>query len=239
LTLTASECAGTVTWSQGAATGTSLVLSEVGTYSITATCTVNGCTSDATAAVTGLEIKEKPQITLHPQNVAACQGNNITFSVQSNLTNVTYQWEVNTGSGFVVVASSVVYAGQNTATLSLAFPAVSYSGYQYRCVVTSNGCTTTSTAATLSMSGSAEALNIVNVSPISGIYTQTAVAYTIALNKIEPNAHVTFKSGNSIELLPGFETRTGVVFITKIETPCANSTTFNTTFENLPKEIRK
>jgi hypothetical protein len=60
LTLTASGCAGTVTWSQGAATGTSLMLSDVGTYSITATCTVNGCTSAPSAAVTGLEIKAKP-----------------------------------------------------------------------------------------------------------------------------------------------------------------------------------
>jgi hypothetical protein len=62
LTLTASGCAGTVTWSQGSATGTSLTLSTVGTYSITATCTVNGCTSDASTAVTGLEIKAQPII---------------------------------------------------------------------------------------------------------------------------------------------------------------------------------
>jgi hypothetical protein len=59
LTLTSSDCAGTVTWSN-AATGTSLTLSTVGTYSITATCTVNGCISDASTAVTGLEIKAKP-----------------------------------------------------------------------------------------------------------------------------------------------------------------------------------
>ena len=59
LTLTASGCAGTVTWSEGAATGTSLTLSAVGTYSVSATCTVNGCTSDASTAITGLEIKAK------------------------------------------------------------------------------------------------------------------------------------------------------------------------------------
>jgi hypothetical protein len=240
LTLGASGCAGgTITWSQGAATGASLELTAVGTYSISATCTINGCTSDASTVVTGMEIKVKPEITLPPQNVSICQGNNATFTVQANLVGVTYQWEVNTGSGFVPVVASTVYSGQNSSTLRLAFPSVAYNGYLYRCVVTSNGCTATSTAATLSMSGSAEALNIVNINPISGVYSQTAVAYTVALNKIEPNANVTYKSGNAIEFLPGFETRAGAVFQTKIESPCANNSSSTTNFDNLPKEIRK
>jgi hypothetical protein len=240
LTLGASGCAGgTITWSQGAATGASLELTAVGTYSISATCTINGCTSDASTAVTGMEIKVKPEITLPPQNVSICQGNNATFTVQANLVGVTYQWEVNTGSGFVPVVASTVYSGQNTATLSLAFPPVAYNGYLYRCVVTSNGCTATSAAANLSLAGSAEALNIVNITPISGVYSQTAVAYTIALNKIQPNANVIFKSGNAIELLPGFETRSEAIFSAKIESPCANNSTFNTNYDNLPKEIRK
>jgi hypothetical protein len=189
--------------------------------------------------VTGLEIKVKPQVTLSPQNLSICQGNNATFTVQANLPGVTYQWEVNTGSGFAPVMASTVYSGENTANLSLAFPPVGYNGYQYRCVVSINGCTATSATATLSMAGSAEALNIVNITPISGVYSQTAVAYTIALNKIEPNANVTFKSGNAIQLLPGFETRAGAVFTAKIESPCGNNSTFNTNFDNLPKEIRK
>ncbi|MCP9754772.1 hypothetical protein EGI26_06295 [Lacihabitans sp. CCS-44] len=240
LTLSASGCVGgTITWSEGAATGTSLELTAIGTYSISAICTINGCSSDASVAVTGLEIKVKPQITTQPQNLSICQGNNATFTVQANLPGVTYQWEVNTGSGFAPVVASTVYSGENTASLSLAFPPVGYNGYQYRCVVSINGCTATSVTSTLSMAGSAEALNIVNITPISGVYSQTAVAYTIAMNKIEPNANVTFKSGNAIQLLPGFETRAGAVFTAKIESPCGNNSTFNTNFDNLPKEIRK
>ena len=49
-------------WSEGAATGSSLTLSAVGTYSIFATCTENGCTSDVSSIVTGLEIKVQPII---------------------------------------------------------------------------------------------------------------------------------------------------------------------------------
>ncbi|WP_460475219.1 glycine-rich protein, partial [Emticicia fontis] len=59
LTLTASGCAGTVNWSTGTS-GTSLVLSSAGTYSITATCTVGSCTSPSSTAVTGLQIVTQP-----------------------------------------------------------------------------------------------------------------------------------------------------------------------------------
>jgi hypothetical protein len=59
LTLTANGCGGTVNWSTGAS-GTSLVLSSVGTYSITATCTVGNCTSPVSTAVTGLQIVAPP-----------------------------------------------------------------------------------------------------------------------------------------------------------------------------------
>jgi hypothetical protein len=179
------------------------------------------------------------KISTHPQNSSICQGSNTSFAVTANETGALYQWEVNTGSGFAAVSASTVYSGQNSATLSLTFPPSSYNNYQYRCVVSKNGCSATSTAATLSMSGSAEALNIVNINPISGVYSQTAVAYTVALNKIEPNANVTYKSGNAIEFLPGFETRAGAVFQTKIESPCGNTTSNISDFDHLLREIRK
>jgi hypothetical protein len=59
LTLTASGCAGTVNWSNGGS-GTSISLSSVGTYSITATCTAGSCTSPISQAITGLEIIATP-----------------------------------------------------------------------------------------------------------------------------------------------------------------------------------
>jgi Bacterial Ig domain/Ig-like domain CHU_C associated/PKD-like domain len=314
LTLTASGCAGTITWSEGAAIGTSLTLNAVGIYSVSATCTVNGCTSDASTAITGLEIKAKPSaptilapiqletcspgsLTLstscqtgtilwsdnssassltvstvgvynftakcvlngcesnvstgvnleikqtptiieQPVNVSICQGNNATFSVISNDQNLTFEWQVDMGSGFVPVTASPVYSGENTATLSLAFPPIGYNGYHYRCILSRRGCSVTSKLAILNMAGSAEALNIVNISPISGTMEQQAVAFTVALNKILTGANVIYKSGNSIELLPGFEAQTGSVFKAIIQSPCANMST-STIYKSLPKEIRK
>ncbi|MFN3851333.1 MAG: 3-coathanger stack domain-containing protein, partial [Spirosomataceae bacterium] len=59
LTLTASGCPGTVNWSNGAS-GTSLTLTAIGTYSISATCNVNGCISAASATINGLAIVAPP-----------------------------------------------------------------------------------------------------------------------------------------------------------------------------------
>ncbi|MCP9747026.1 SprB repeat-containing protein, partial [Lacihabitans sp. CS3-21] len=225
-------------WSNTLGSSASANISNVGVYTVTGTTTANGCSSTASTEVT---FSNNLVIESDPTNVSICPGNNVTFAIKTTIENANHQWEVNTGSGFTVISASSVYSGENTATLSLAFPPIGYNNYQYRCVVGKNSCTVTSNAATLYIGGgSAEALNIVNVSPISGVYSQTAVAYTVALNKIEPNANVTFKSGNAIELLPGFETKANSVFTAKIEIPCAlNGVSNASTFENLPKEIRK
>jgi hypothetical protein len=61
LTLTASCATGTVLWSNSA-TGTSLTLSSVGTYTISAKCVSNGCESNA-SSTTNLEIKALPVVT--------------------------------------------------------------------------------------------------------------------------------------------------------------------------------
>ncbi|MFY7911088.1 MAG: CHRD domain-containing protein, partial [Emticicia sp.] len=82
--LSASDCIGTITWSIGGATGTSLTLSAVGTYSVTATCTVNGCTSPASIAVSGLTINAEP-IVAASANQAICIGSNASLAATCNL----------------------------------------------------------------------------------------------------------------------------------------------------------
>lgn len=56
-------------------------------------------------------------------------------TLTSNLTGASYQWQVNTGSGFVNIANNANYAGVTTATLTLTSVPSSWTGYQYRCVV--------------------------------------------------------------------------------------------------------
>ncbi len=119
LTLTASGCAGIVTWSQGAATGTSLTLSAVGTYSISATCTINGCTSDASTSVTGLEIKAKPNapIITPPASLSVCSPSTLTLTASGCEGMIT--WSQGAATGTSLTLSSVgTYSVTTTCTVN-------------------------------------------------------------------------------------------------------------------------
>jgi hypothetical protein len=130
LMLTASGCAGTVTWSQGAATGTSLTLSAVGTYSITATCTVAGSTSVASTAVTGLEIKAPVSVTAASQTNISCNGgSNGAASINTptgGAGGYTYSWSpsggtATTATGLSVGTYTVTVTGANSCTATQRF----------------------------------------------------------------------------------------------------------------------
>ncbi|MBC7889475.1 MAG: proprotein convertase P-domain-containing protein [Ferruginibacter sp.] len=56
----------------------------------------------------------------------------------SNLTGASYQWQLNTGSGFVNITNNANYSGATTATLQVINAPSSWNGYQYRCVVDGN-----------------------------------------------------------------------------------------------------
>jgi hypothetical protein len=59
--------------------------------------------------------------------------------ITSNLTGTTYQWQVNTGSGFVNIANGTTYSGVTTRFLQLNNIPASFYGYQYRCQVDGAG----------------------------------------------------------------------------------------------------
>lgn len=62
-----------------------------------------------------------------------CDGASTSFV--SNITGSTYQWQVNTGSGFVNLNNNFYYNGVQTKTLQLNQPITNFYGYQYRCLV--------------------------------------------------------------------------------------------------------
>ncbi|MDZ7935265.1 MAG: hypothetical protein U5M51_09930 [Emticicia sp.] len=80
-----------VTWSNGA-TGASLTLSAVGNYTVSATCTVNGCTSDASATISGLEIKAKPNAPTitPPATLSVCSPSTLTLTANGCAETVTW-----------------------------------------------------------------------------------------------------------------------------------------------------
>ena len=66
-------------------------------------------------------------------------------SITSNITGTSYQWKVNTGTGFVNVTNNTNYTGATSVTLQLNNIPSSWAGYQYMVVVngTTNGNITT------------------------------------------------------------------------------------------------
>jgi hypothetical protein len=74
---------------------------------------------------------------------APCPNGFIRFT--SNLTGLTYQWQVNSGSGYVNIPPvSVYYSGYNTNQLVISNAPSSMYGYEYRCIVNGTGISTVS-----------------------------------------------------------------------------------------------
>jgi len=91
---------------------------------------------------------------LQPANFVICGGGgNADFVVHVvGGTAVTYQWEVNPGSGFVNVVNGGIYSGATTDSLIITGANSVENGYLYECVINNVGCgSITSTSATLTV----------------------------------------------------------------------------------------
>src|SRR5690606_39007300 len=82
-------------------------------------------------------------------NRIICQSSNTTFVVSATNA-VSYQWQVNTGSGFNNISNGGVYSGANLVTLTITGATPSMNGYTYRCVVTGS-CAPTATSNSASL----------------------------------------------------------------------------------------
>jgi len=94
---------------------------------------------------------EPPSIVTHPMSSVVTIGYAATFKVQATgMGPLTYQWQVNAGSGFQNISDGDVYSGATTSTLNLKSTTEDMDGYLYRVIVTgANGQSSTSGAATL------------------------------------------------------------------------------------------
>ncbi|UGS23821.1 GEVED domain-containing protein [Flavobacterium channae] len=109
-------------------------LATAGTY-IRYVRELNGtCWSPATASVS-FTVVEPVNITVQPPNRTITDGNNTTFTVTATGTTPTYQWQVNTGSGFVDLVNGAPYSNVTTSALNITSATAAMTGYVYRCVV--------------------------------------------------------------------------------------------------------
>lgn len=169
-------------------------------------------------------------IVSHPADIYVCTGQNAFFTVGATGASITYQWQVNNGTGWNNLSNGGVYSGVNSATLNITQSPGTLDGYQYRCVITNTKpdalppLTLESNAAIFVVKGSALANNLIIVSPLANIANLYQAVQTItATNKISGTSKIDYFAGNSITLNPGFEVSAGSVFKAKIQTPCINT----------------
>jgi len=108
-----------------------------------------------TLNITGGAILGLPQITSQPDSCSAAVGDTASFSVSAaSPADLAYQWQVSTDSGSTWAS---VADGTGAATASYTTPATTWAmdGYMYRCVVTNAAGSTTSDAATLTVTKAA------------------------------------------------------------------------------------
>jgi hypothetical protein len=136
-------------------------IAGVGTFPVTYTYTDgNGCDDFATH---NFNVHNIPVVTVNPSSVQVCPGDAVTFLVSATGTGLSYQWQVNTGSGFVNLNNGGVYSGVTTTALNVGPIASNMAGFQYRAVITGATCATVvySNSAAINISSSP----VINVQP--------------------------------------------------------------------------
>jgi hypothetical protein len=115
---------------------------NAGTYNITITGTTTGAPTRTALLSFTVQPGTGPAITTQPANQTTCVGSNATFTVAAT---GTYQWQVNTGAGFANIS------GATSASFVVSGATAAQSGNSYRCIVTGQCGSTTSSAATLTV----------------------------------------------------------------------------------------
>jgi len=146
---------GTIT---GYVSGADIIVSPGVTtvYTLTRVRDANGCEVIAPSAgnligSATVTVRALPAITSSPVSKTICEFGIATFNTVATGTDLTYQWYVNTGSGFNPVADGGVYFGAANSTLSLFGATRLMTGYIYHVVVTGCLASVTSADATLTV----------------------------------------------------------------------------------------
>jgi len=138
-------------------------LTTPGTYNVTNTVTVAGCTNSVTTVA--VVINNAVTVTSNPSNVAVLPAaTNITFTVAATGTGLGYQWQTlnSVDTGWTNVQSSTlttVFTGFNSATLTLDNAgATGLTGAQFRCLVSGAAPCSTATSGTATITVSSTAI---------------------------------------------------------------------------------
>lgn len=90
-------------------------------------------------------------ITTNPTSTTTPIGSSAQFFIATAGSPSSYQWQVNTGSGFTNITNNAIYSGANTDTLTISNASFAYHNYLFRCFVSDSVCSDTSTNSALVM----------------------------------------------------------------------------------------
>jgi hypothetical protein len=103
------------------------------------------------------------QITGQPDSVQSYPDNDVTFGV-SSLGDINFQWQENSGNGWIDLQNNNIYFGVTTDTLTISDVSIEFNGNTYRCMLTAGECTEISDIALLEV---AEAFPVASLGFIS------------------------------------------------------------------------
>ncbi len=92
-----------------------------------------------------------PSILIHPSDKQTKEGSIVQFTVISNDTNISYQWQQNTGMAFSDLSNIGQYSGVNTATLTITKVSLLQTKYKFRVVLSRKQCSSYSNSAILNV----------------------------------------------------------------------------------------
>ena len=78
-----------------------------------------------------------PAFSAQPAPASACAGDTVTLSAAASGAGLSYQWQINTGSGFQNLQNGPGFSGAQSPTLSILGAQASASGHQFRLLVSS------------------------------------------------------------------------------------------------------
>jgi hypothetical protein len=144
---------------------------------------------------------------IQPTPQAVCSGITVTFSVASNATTPTYQWQVFSSGSWSTVVNGGVYSNATTSNLTITGVLVSMDTYQYRCLVTGTQCggiSVVSNAALLTVTPAAIAVAGTDVSSCSNVASVNITAGSSTLNQSSrlwtSSGTGTFTNANSLSI---------------------------------------
>ena len=142
---------GSVISGQGTATLTltAPALTDAGSYDVVVTDT---CPTSLTSNTVTVTVNASPVFTTQPTPTTICQNLASSFSVAATAISPIYQWQYSTNpiTTWTNTNALIGVSGSNTSTLSWVSTPITYSNFNFRCVVTSsNGCVTNSNPALL------------------------------------------------------------------------------------------